>query len=262
MKGNSEIDDSISKIAVFSIVMTIVLIIAAPATAITYGVPDGDNHPYVGAMLYHFNSQLYYCSGTLISPTVFLTAGHCTFGANATSTYVTFSSSLPSSTFITGTPITHPRYGLDPFPNSHDVGVVILDEPVSMEKYGELPYVGVLDSLATQRGKKEQIFTVVGYGLQGVKPLLENDLERYQATSKLINLRSYLTDGYYIQLSNNPGQGTGGTCFGDSGGPILMDDNKVVAITSFGLNSLCKGTDFQFRIDTNDALDFINPYLP
>src|SRR5215212_683261 len=46
----------------------------APAGAITNGVPDGAAHPYVGII---FNDEAF-CTGTLLSPTVFLTAGHCT----------------------------------------------------------------------------------------------------------------------------------------------------------------------------------------
>ena len=50
-----------------------------PASAITNGLPDGDNHPYVGLMvaLDEDGVPLWRCSGSLLSPTVFLTAGHC-----------------------------------------------------------------------------------------------------------------------------------------------------------------------------------------
>jgi len=98
-----------------------------------------------------------------------------------------------------------------------------------------------------------------------VKPFFRHYQERYTSTSKIVNLRSHLTDGYNIHTSNNPGkgQGTGGSCFGDSGGPILYeeDSNVVVGVVSFGLNDNCKGADFAYRTDIEEALDFILPFL-
>ncbi len=84
------------------------------------------------------------------------------------------------------------------------------------------------------------------------------------ATSKLVNLRSALTKGYNLHTSNNPGKGhgtSGGACFGDSGGPVLYND-EIVAVTSFGLNYNCKGADFAYRVDTDWAqADFLDDYL-
>ena len=56
------------------------LLAMGPAAAITNGQPDAGRHPYVGLMVAHDADgvPLWRCSGSLLSPTVFLTAGHCT----------------------------------------------------------------------------------------------------------------------------------------------------------------------------------------
>jgi secreted trypsin-like serine protease len=151
------------------------------------------------------------------------------------------------------------------FPNTHDAGVVILDQAITLPKYGLLPQAGALDGLATARGKKDTIFTVSGYGLTlsvQVHSALSNISfrERLMARSTLVNLNSALTDGYNLQTQGN-GDRRGGTCSGDSGGPVLLGgqtSNTIVAVTSFGLNALCRGTDFAYRIDRQDVLTWIN----
>jgi secreted trypsin-like serine protease len=80
------------------------------------------------------------------------------------------------------------------------------------------------------------------------------------ATSTLTNLRSANTDGYNLQTQGN-GDGRGGTCSGDSGGPVFLGDSTsrlIVSVTSFGLNEICRGTDFSYRIDRGEVLDWIN----
>src|SRR2546427_9077599 len=59
------------------------LVLAAGAGAITNGVPDGNGHPEVGALLapHAFSDGTWEeCTGTLIAPQVFLTAEHCDEG--------------------------------------------------------------------------------------------------------------------------------------------------------------------------------------
>jgi secreted trypsin-like serine protease len=82
----------------------------------------------------------------------------------------------------------------------------------------------------------------------------------------LQNLRSALTDGYNMQASNNLGRDGGGTCFGDSGGPVFLDgsaSNLIVGVTSFGLSAnTCRGVDFSYRLDQQAVIDWIRGTVP
>ena len=77
-----------------------------------------------------------------------------------------------------------------------------------------------------------------------------------KAEPRLLNLVSN-PGKTYIQLSNNPV--TGGTCFGDSGGPTFDDTNSllVVAVTSFGYSPNCTGVGGAYRLDQPDDLEFL-----
>ncbi len=210
------------------------------------------------------------CSGALLSRTVLLTAGHCTFGT--TSAKVRFDSEItdpdyPFADGISGTPYPHPQYDeyWPEFPNTYDVGIVVLGKPVNKKKvktFAELPELGALDRFEKRLG--HQIFTIVGYGLQSVKPSLQADRTRYRAEPVLVELNSANTGGYNIHLSSNPGkgQGTGGSCFGDSGGPAFIGDSNVAAgVGSFVMNGNCVGAGYYYRVDTEHAQNFIKGFL-
>ncbi len=258
------------RVVTFTVALLAALVAAVPVFAIVFGEPDEDAHPYVGLVVFYDEKdvRLHRCSGTLLSPTIFLTAGHCTdktatarvwFGAEPAV------EGFPDFGGVAGTPITHPEFNDAGFPNRRDVGVVVLDPPIPVEVvsvYGALPQLGVLDDLATQRGPEYPTFTVVGYGFQALKPEAQTDVVRYRGSTKLVTLRSFITDGFNIRMSSNPGQASGGICAGDSGGPALLDDsNIVVAINSFILDSHCWGSGYAYRSDIADALDFIGPFL-
>ena len=158
------------RIVVGLVAFTLALLTMAPARAVTDGVADGNAHPYVGLVVFYdeAGNPTHRCSGTLLSPTIFLTAGHCTEGAASAQVWfdqsVTAATGYPYTGGITGTPYTHPEFVWS-IPNTSDVGVVILDKRVRLSTYGVLPELGTLDGLATQRGQQETTFTVVGYGL-------------------------------------------------------------------------------------------------
>jgi hypothetical protein len=152
------------------------------------------------------------------------------------------------------------------FPNTRDAALLILDDPIDLNEYGVLAAAGSLDELATQRGRQAIDFTVSGYGLSYTNPARTLSFrERLMAASKLVNLRSALTGGFNLQTTNNPGIG-GGTCFGDSGGPVFygtFSSNVIVGVTSFGLSSqVCAGVDFAYRTDQAEFIEFVLANVP
>src|SRR5688500_15748595 len=156
-------------------VLAIVAIAIRPIDAITDGELDGERHPYVGLMVAQAanGTPLWRCSGTLLSATIFLTAGHCT-EAPAAHVEIWFDadveSGVPANGYpfkgdVGGKPYTHPNYDPRAF-FRFDLGVVVLKQRMEMSQYGKLPQLNVLDKLAKNRGLQDVTFTAVGYGLQ------------------------------------------------------------------------------------------------
>jgi trypsin len=259
--------------------------VATPsAQAITWGEPDGNAHPYVGLLVFDVNGvPNHRCSGTMLSSTVMLTAGHCTAGTSGGRVW--FDSDVGAGRPANGYPDndvnddgtkdgtgiefasihSHPQFDPNAF-FLHDLGVVILSQPVNLG-VGSLPQIGLIDGLSTRRGLQEQRFTPVGYGQQEIVPNPNEQtslLVRYRATSRLIDAHGTfgIPEGSAVVFTNNPGRrASGGTCFGDSGGPIFwFGTNIIAAVTSFGVNLNCVGTGGGYRIDTADDQAFIHSF--
>lgn len=268
-----------------AIVLMLVLVFSTVgvASAVTDGELDGDAHPMVLLLVMDVGGKpAFRCSGTLLSPTVFLTAGHCTDnypGSPYTGMRVFTESDVQAGIGITNSYPTcdggncveasewhaHPLYETAPF-FVHDVGVVILSEPINLPEYGTLPAANEFDAFKTKRGLNKVTFTSVGYGLQASFPDAaswkdEASRTRYVAHPRLIQINvPGFTGDFSMLLSNNAN--TGGTCFGDSGGPNFLGASLVVAgVTSFGINGNCAGTGGVFRMDRPDVLEFVNSYL-
>lgn len=245
------------------VVLLLALAVTSSATAISRGTLDGDDHPYVGLVRFTDGMTSWRCSGALLTPTVFLTAGHCAEGA--VSAKVWFASTGASATnpdFVTGQPYAHPGFdGFATFPNTSDVGVVVLDTEVVLDTYAQLAAPGFLDAYAKVSKKKATIqFTAVGYGLQDSHPDVIAAPDRYQATTDLVSLVNANTDGWNLRTSNNAV--TGGTCPGDSGGPFLVaGTDTVVSLNSFSNSGHCSGADYSYRVDTEYAQDWLARFL-
>jgi hypothetical protein len=204
---------------------------------------------------------------------LFLTAGHCTEEPAVRATIWFDSdvqSGIPENGYpfegdVSGTTFTHPEYYNAPW-FMHDLGVVVLDKRVKMDAYGTLPGLGLLDQMAAANNKPDITFTAVGYGLQKSFP----DAASWKDNAERVRMLAYphllqintpgFTGDFSVLLSNNTN--TGGTCFGDSGGPNFVwmngeETNIVAGVTSFGMNPTCGGTGGVYRTDTADDLDWL-----
>jgi hypothetical protein len=239
----------------------------APAGAVTDGELDGNGHPYVGLMVAQDakGAPLWRCSGTLVAAKLFLTAGHCT-EAPAAHVEIWFQSDVesgipangyPNKGQAGGKPYTHPDYDPNAF-FVRDLGVVVLDKAMRMSTYGKLPALNQLDALKPSQSTR---FTSVGYGLQKSFPdaaSWKDSAQRIRmvANPHLLQINTGFTGDFSILLSNNAN--TGGTCFGDSGGPNFVGTSNVIGgVTSFGLQSTCAGTGGVFRVDRSWSLDWL-----
>jgi V8-like Glu-specific endopeptidase len=241
--------------------VTAFLAAAAPASAITNGAPDGNRHPEVGALLapQAFSDGTWEeCTGTLISPTVFLTAEHCDEGLARVK--VTFDSvyDAPGTTY-TGTWHGDANYNhtaSDP----QDIAVVVLDKAVRGITPARLPKANSLSGLSAS-----QQFTSVGYGAQSVtsgaggKTFHYADV-RYFGTGTLNSVTST-----WLKISGNASHGDSNTCYGDSGGPNFLGagatETNIVAGTTITGDTPCRSTNVDYRMDTPNARAFLGRFV-
>jgi secreted trypsin-like serine protease len=255
-----------------------VLMTAAPTAAMTdlanfYGTA----HPSVVALLYRTpdKTKAYqYCTGPLVSPTVVLTASHCNDGlletgwelivtndpvlAQVDSTGWFPAGGLKNVAVVTQV-VTNPLYERG---YRDDVSAQVIAKPLGVAKRDlpALPSAGVLDQMQAAGTLKSTPTTVLGYGtiqktvVQGSGPVFLDTSERRSAI-----LFTKSLDSQWIHQEMSISKDQGGACYGDSGGPSLMELNgrtTVVGVTSTGDNA-CYATNVSSRVDTPSALDFL-----
>jgi len=240
-------------------------VLAASAFAVVNGSPDNGRHPYVGMAIWAPSGNpadgFELCSGSLVSPTVFVTAAHC-FPEGA---HVIVD--LQEDAFDdlhTPTPTAYPGLA-HPDPNwtsvgnglsqsdRKDIAVVKLLVPAQVSRYAQLPTRGYDDTLPNN-----QAIEIVGYGIQTQKPLTFGS--RFDAPAKIIP-GGGATGDMFLKVSSSPGQG-GATCNGDSGGPDLQaGTDLMLAISSYGPSATCKAVAYAQRMDTAEALGFVSSFL-
>jgi len=168
--------------------------------------------------------------------------------------------------YSSGTAYPHPDYdNFTKFPVNYDVGVVELDQAAPVKTFGELAPLGTAEALMAQaENPNDALVENVGYGTQSVRPKPLSVDTRYKSTSRIVEIKGNIARGGNLHTLNNPSPigGRGGTCSGDSGGPVLVNNtNYVIAVVSFGFSGTCHGADYSWRVDTQESYNFILPFL-
>ena len=263
-------------VGIMVFVSMLLMLLSGIAQAVQNGQPDEDNNwPYVGLCVFDCaeGTPCWRCTGTLISPRVVLTAGHCCDGAVKARVWFDWNLyddpgqhyPFPGPYAVEGTPIAHPEFAtggpdLVTF-DTHDVGVIILEKPVKMDEYGQLPTEGLVDTLPMMAD-----VDLVGFGVQemhrgGGEPYWMGYLIRHFAPAELVQDENVISDEY-IKVTANPADDKGGTTFGDSGGAIFLAGTRtILAVNSFVSSYECAGVTYSNRIDTY-ALEWISDFLP
>jgi hypothetical protein len=248
------------RLYVFIAAIALAVITADPAAAIIGGQPDGNRHPNVGALDLRPIGFPIPCSGTLISPTVYVTTGHCTNfleSQGITQARVTFDPVVSdTATFYTGVPHTNPGFFTGSTSDPGDIGVVVFPTPIQGITPAPLPPAGLLSQLGPQ-GLKDQTLLQVGYGVSALtggghpQPDPSSAGTRRVATE---TFNSLTPTTLYLSAVND-----GKPCTGDSGSPQFLG-NTIVAEGIYG-DKACAALAAGYRLDTPSARAFLADYV-
>lgn len=272
---------------VIAVSVLVALGLQGPAAASTGGTPDGELHPNVGLILaYNEDGGRYRCTATLIREDLLLTAAHCTDGVVG-KMLVTFDSvlvagstrpdvspfpeadpkvgyttaQLQAAGFNSGDAHLHPDYSFfTDMDTWNDLGVVTLDVPETELPLSPIAGLGTLDEIAKSQLQKT-LFRAVGYGTEMRKPTSGPQKPQpmsYPLIRRYVDMPGQKLTDQILQTNGNDKDphGTGGTCFGDSGGPVFLD-GEIVAVTSYGYTANCRYLGGYQRVDISESQDWL-----
>jgi hypothetical protein len=144
--------------------------------------------------------------------------------------------------------------------DAYDIAIVTLETPQTATP-AELPELGLIDTFS-QRELRRLGFTTVGYGL--VRTTKKGGPHGFiDETNRLVAQQTFLSlNEKWLTLNMNPSTGSGGTCYGDSGGPHFlggMTSNLLISLTVTG-DAMCRATDQTYRLDTLSAQEFLSRF--
>ncbi|WP_284614720.1 trypsin-like serine protease [Aquabacterium humicola] len=242
---------------------------AAPAFGIIGGEADGNRHPFVGAIDVRPTGRTIPCTGTLIAPTVFLTAGHCAdffLSLGITQASVSFDPVFSDlATFHTGTIHLHPGYRSDPASNrrqdSHDVAVIVFGQAVAGVTPAALPAAGLLDALGPN-ALRPQAYPVVGFGISRLLGGRDGggprDIDRSSAgTRKTGDWRLMSVTPDWVRFDMQDAR----ACTGDSGAPNFLGDSRLIVGIGIGGDSNCETMSANLRVDTPAVRAFLSQFV-
>ena len=237
-------------------VLTGLLLTASPAGAVVNGAADGTAHPNVGGLVndtQYSDGTWLYCSGTLISPTVFLTAAHCAEGDRVGVTF--------DPDYVAGDKVYYGTFHADPlYPgptsDAHDIAVVVLDKAVKGITPARVPAADSLSGVSST-----QQFTSVGYGAYEVTNQPGGHAYLYDDVRMVATGTLNAVNKTWLRISMNPSTGNGGTCYGDSGGPNFLGTSNVVAAITITGDAVCRSTNVDYRLDTPSARAFLGQFV-
>ncbi len=257
-------------------IIALALVSCAPiALCVTNSSLDNNRHPNVGTIVAEYKTpgvKDSACSGTLISPTVFLTAGHCIFLLQqvfgVTQVWVTFDPvfSRSSTNLFPGAMHLNPLFPGTGNSDPEDMGVIVLDEPIVGITPATLPSAGLLDRRFADGSLTNTLFTIVGYGATDtVFGSGSPDPTQGEGT------RRYATEGFtalnqvWLRLNQNAVFGFGGSNHGDSGGPNFLgaggSETSIVAGITIEGDTWGIEQNVAYRMDTPQARAFLGQYV-
>ena len=272
------------------------LAVSGPAFAInSYNAVPAPERTEVGALVVQWDRDddpttpdvvRVVCSGTMISPDVFLTAAHCTAGfPEGARFYVSLAQDVQSAldaaidaglspeqvadaVAVEGTAHWDPAFP-GSADDSHDIAVITFDAEQAAELASRwsftpamLPTESQLSTLGS-RALDAADWTVVGYGSQEAVRGPGGHVHPGGGVRMKAPVDFNALSTSWVWLSQIAPRGYGGACYGDSGGPnfVELDGQLILAAITITGDVPCYATNVAYRLDTASARTFLAQYV-